>query len=45
MEIELPEVFQFLNIGWWIAHILLISVVFYAGYWYGLRAGKRQVGR
>jgi len=29
---QLPESFRFLRIGWWIVHIIGISVVFYIGY-------------
>lgn len=32
---QLPESFRFLRIGWWIVHIIGISVVFYIGYMVG----------
>ena len=31
-EIELPATFQFLNAGWWIIHVIAISVVSSIGY-------------
>jgi len=33
----LPETFQFLNLGWWIVHVIGIVVVFLIG----LAAGKK----
>jgi hypothetical protein len=31
----LPEPFRFLRIGWWIVHIIGISLVFYLGHKFG----------
>jgi len=31
----LPEPFRFLRIGWWVVHIIGISLVFYLGYKFG----------
>lgn len=32
---NLPEPFRFLKIGWWVVHLVGISVVFYVGYLFG----------
>jgi hypothetical protein len=34
-DIELPETFHFLNAGWWIVHVIAISVVCGIGYMIG----------
>jgi len=33
--IMLPEPFRFLRIGWWVVHIIGISLVFYLGHKFG----------
>ena len=30
---QLPEAFRFMRIGWWIVHIIGITVVFLLGRW------------
>jgi hypothetical protein len=36
----LPETFEFLNLGWWILHLVGIPVVFLIGFLVGRRGSK-----
>ena len=37
---ELPETFHFLNLGWWLVHVVAVALVFYIG----LSVGKKKAG-
>jgi hypothetical protein len=41
----LPETFHFLNLGWWVLHVLAIPALFLIGYLVGRKgAAKRAAG-
>lgn len=37
----LPEAFEFLNVGWWILHLIAIPVVFLLGFVVGKKKAKK----
>lgn len=38
LAVVLPEAFEFLNIGWWVLHLVAIPLVFFIG----MAVGKRK---
>lgn len=41
----LPETFHFLEVGWWVVHLVAIPVVFIVGFLVGKRAGARPAAQ
>ena len=42
LAVDLPESLRFLNVGWWIVHIIAILVVYLIGFAVGLRRAKAK---
>lgn len=40
----LPETLHFLNLGWWIVHLVGIALVGFIGFTLGKKSAKKQAG-